>query len=82
MIFFAGFAIDSYLVMQWFLGLSYLGNRPLLMLGTLMITVGVQVVIFGLLAEMITAATYRRSEVSELVRRVTRQADSQPASDM
>jgi hypothetical protein len=52
------------------------------MLGTLMITVGVQVVIFGLLAEMITAATYRRSEVSELVRHVTRQADSHTLPDV
>ena len=68
--------------MQWFLGLSYLGNRPLLLLGTLMITVGVQVVIFGLLAEMITAATYRRSEVSELVRRVTRHGDSHAWPDV
>jgi glycosyltransferase involved in cell wall biosynthesis len=81
-IFFVGFAIDSYLVMQWFLGLSYLGNRPLLMLGTLMITVGVQVVIFGLLAEMITAATYRRSEVSELIRHVTRHTDSHALPDV
>jgi hypothetical protein len=31
---------------------------------------------------MITAATYRRSEVSELVRRVTRHADSHVLPDV
>ena len=71
-IFLFGFAIDLYLAMLWFTGISYLGHRPLLMLGTLLITVGAQVLIFGLLAEMITAATYRRSEVVDLIRHVHR----------
>ncbi len=72
LIFLTGFTINGYLVLKWVLGLSYLGNRPLLMLGTLLITVGIQVLIFGLLAEMITAATYQRSEVVELIRQVHR----------
>lgn len=71
-IFLTGFAVDAFLALQWFLGLSHLSNRPLLIFGTLLITVGIQVLIFGLLAEMITAATYRRSEVTQSIRHVYR----------
>jgi glycosyltransferase involved in cell wall biosynthesis len=67
-----GFAIDLYLSLLWLTGTAYIGNRPLLILGTLLIIVGAQVMIFGLLAEMVTAATYRRSEVLGLIRRVNR----------
>ena len=67
-----GFAIDLYLSLLWLTGIAYIGNRPLLVLGTLLIIVGVQVLIFGLLAEMITAVTYRRSDTMELIRRVNR----------
>jgi hypothetical protein len=67
-----GFVIDLYLSLLWFTGVAYIGNRPLLIFGTLLIIVGAQVVIFGLLAEMVTAATYRRSEVAGLIRRVNR----------
>jgi glycosyltransferase involved in cell wall biosynthesis len=67
-----GFSIELYLSSLWLTGAAYIGNRPLLILGTLLIIVGVQVLIFGLLAEMITAVTYRRSEVMELVCRVNR----------
>jgi len=69
-----GFAIDLYLSILWLTGIAYIGNRPLLILGTLLIIVGIQVLIFGLLAEMITAVTYRRSEAMELIRRVNRNA--------
>jgi glycosyltransferase involved in cell wall biosynthesis len=67
-----GFAIDLYLSLLWLTGIAYIGHRPLLVLGTLLIIVGVQVLIFGLLAEMITAVTYRRSDAMELIRRVNR----------
>jgi hypothetical protein len=67
-----GFAIDFYLSVLWFTGIAYIGNRPLLILGTLLIIVGIQVLIFGLLAEMLTAATYQRSETMGLIRRVNR----------
>jgi glycosyltransferase involved in cell wall biosynthesis len=69
-----GFAIDCYLSFLWITGIAYIGNRPLLILGTLLIIVGIQVVIFGLLAEMVTAATYRRSETMGLIRRVSRKS--------
>jgi glycosyltransferase involved in cell wall biosynthesis len=67
-----GFAIDAYLSLLWLTGTAWIGNRPLLIFGTLLIIVGVQVLIFGLLAEMVTAATYRRSEVVGFIRRVNR----------
>jgi dolichol-phosphate mannosyltransferase len=69
-----GFLIDLYLSFLWLTGIAYIGNRPILILGTLLIIVGIQVLIFGLLAEMVTAATYRRSEVLGLIRRVNRNA--------
>lgn len=68
----AGFAIDSYLAVLWVMGERPIGNRPLLTLGTLLIIMGIQVLIFGLMAEMIAAASYRRPGVMELIRKVHR----------
>jgi glycosyltransferase involved in cell wall biosynthesis len=75
-----GLAIDTYMTFLWFAGAS-LSNRPLLLFGTLLIIVGVQVLIFGLLAEMINAASYRRSDVVEMIRQVHRAsaAESKPS---
>jgi len=69
-----GLVINAWLVVLWFSG-EPIGNRPLLVLGTLMIIVGIQVSSFGLLAEMIASATYRPSEVLGLVREVHRHGD-------
>ncbi len=73
----AGFIIDTYLAISWLMG-QWIGDRPLLMMGTLMIIVGIQILIFGLLGEMIVSATYRASEVDGLIRRVRRHTDEQP----
>jgi glycosyltransferase involved in cell wall biosynthesis len=54
-----GFIIDFYLILLRLLQRQWLSNRPLLIIGTLLIIVGVQLVLFGLLAEMI-AFSYRR----------------------
>jgi glycosyltransferase involved in cell wall biosynthesis len=55
----AGSAIDLYLIiLRVFFG-EWLSNRPLLIIGTLLAIVGVQLVLFGLLAEMV-AFSYRR----------------------
>ena len=70
-----GTIIDAYLAIVWLLGQS-IGQRPLLILGTLLISIGIQVLLFGLLAEMQTACSYRRSEVLELVRSVHRHTPS------
>ena len=54
-----GSAIDCYLILQRVFFKLWLSNRPLLIIGTLLIIVGVQLILFGLLAEMI-AFSYRR----------------------
>ena len=72
-----GLAIDAYMTFLWLAGAT-LSNRPLLLFGTLLIIVGVQVLVFGLLAEMITAATYRRSDVVEMIRQVHRASAAEP----
>ncbi len=71
-----GFLIDFYLAILW-LGGQVIGDRPLLMLGTLLIVVGVQILIFGLLGEMIVAASYRATEVNDSIRSVARRVDEQ-----
>jgi glycosyltransferase involved in cell wall biosynthesis len=54
-----GTAIDLYLVVMRVFFDQWLSNRPVLIIGTLLAIVGVQLVLFGLLAEMI-AFSYRR----------------------
>ncbi|HKO96206.1 MAG TPA: glycosyltransferase family 2 protein [Pyrinomonadaceae bacterium] len=54
-----GVLIDSYLILLRIFNQQWLSNRPLLIIGTLLIIVGVQLILFGLLAEMI-AFSYRR----------------------
>jgi len=66
-----GFLIDFYLAILWLMGRG-IGGRPLLMLGTLLIIVGLQMLVFGLLGEMVVASSYQSSEVDHLVRRVHR----------
>jgi glycosyltransferase involved in cell wall biosynthesis len=67
-----GTGINSWLVVEWVAGISHLSNRPLLLFGTLLIMVGVQILIFGLLAEMVAAGSSRQRDVRDLVRRVHR----------
>jgi glycosyltransferase involved in cell wall biosynthesis len=56
----AGFAIDAYLALQWFRG-TYLSNRPLLLLGTLLIILGIQFMFFGLLGELIVFSSNKEN---------------------
>ncbi|MBK7104706.1 MAG: glycosyltransferase family 2 protein [Ignavibacteriae bacterium] len=51
--FIAGFVIDGYLSILWFLHKVNLSNRPILYLGTLLIIVGVQFFSLGLIGEML-----------------------------
>ncbi|MCP4660158.1 MAG: glycosyltransferase, partial [bacterium] len=59
--FLVGFGINLYLAVLWFLD-HPLSNRPLLLLGILLMVMGVQVVTTGLLGEMITFKNFRRSD--------------------
>src|SRR5262249_7236793 len=54
-----GTVIDGYLILARVFFNQWLSNRPLLIIGTMLMIVGVQLIIFGLLAEMI-AFSYRR----------------------
>jgi len=49
----AGFAIDLYLLFEWFMEKTALSNRPLLLFGVGLIIVGVQLISLGLIGEMI-----------------------------
>lgn len=48
-----GLVTDLYLVVEWFLGLTSLSNRPLALFGIAMIIVGVQLISIGLIGELI-----------------------------
>ncbi|RPI04082.1 MAG: glycosyltransferase [Ignavibacteriae bacterium] len=49
-----GAALDGYLSIEWFLGLTSISNRPLFLVGFLFIIIGVQFISLGLLGEMIS----------------------------
>ena len=57
----AGFAINLYLAILWARG-AYLSNRPLLLLGVLLMLLGIQVLTTGLIGEMITLKNFRRRD--------------------
>lgn len=61
-----GIAIDGYLIILRVFFNEWLSNRPLLIIGTMLAIVGIQFVLFGLLAEMI-AFSYRRERDYSIV---------------
>lgn len=64
----AGVLIDGWLSVEWFLGLTSLSNRPLFMVGFLLIIVGVQFISIGLLGEMMSR--HEKDEESYSIREV------------
>lgn len=62
-IFFVGFLIELYFAIAWFMGQG-IGQRPLFLLGILMLIVGAQFVLFGLLGEMLTHHFNTQAEYS------------------
>lgn len=62
---FVGFAISAYLSVLWIQG-EGIGDRPLLLLGALLILVGVQSFSIGLLGEFMTFQYHRRPERERL----------------
>ena len=57
----SGFVICSYLTVLWFIG-EKIGDRPLLILGVLLILLGIQFVSTGLIAEMIAFGRQRKTQ--------------------
>jgi glycosyltransferase involved in cell wall biosynthesis len=77
---FLGALISGWLVLQWWMDKTSLANRPLLLLGILLIFTGVQLVTLGLLAEM-QARTYHESQrkATYVIREIRQSAgDLQP----
>ena len=65
-----GLAINIYLaVLWWFFG-ETLSYRPLLLLGVLLMLLGIQVLMTGLIGEMITFKNFRRAETYSVRERV------------
>jgi glycosyltransferase involved in cell wall biosynthesis len=56
-----GFGVNLYLAILW-MGGATLSNRPLLLLGVLLMLLGIQVLTTGLLGEMITFKNFRRPD--------------------
>jgi glycosyltransferase involved in cell wall biosynthesis len=66
-----GVLISAYLTVLWFMG-NGIGDRPLLILGALLIIVGVQSVSFGLIAELIARTSHTNGESQYSIARETR----------
>lgn len=64
-----GFAVCAYLAALWFAG-ETLSNRPLLLLGVLLMVVGIQIVTTGLIGELITFKNFRRHDSYSVRERV------------
>jgi glycosyltransferase involved in cell wall biosynthesis len=75
-----GTVIDLYLFALRLFFKEWLSNRPLLIIGTLLIIVGVQLILFGLLAEMI-AFSYRRESDYSIVETSDEQGRADAAAD-
>lgn len=64
-----GFGINVYLLILWLQG-QYLSNRPLLLLGVLLMLLGIQVLTTGLIGEMITFKNFQRSDTYSVKERL------------
>jgi glycosyltransferase involved in cell wall biosynthesis len=60
--FLAGLGINIYLTILWYFNGIWLGGRPLLFLGVLLIILGIQFFSTGLLAEMVTRSNIKQEE--------------------
>ena len=60
----AGFGIDLYLLILWFMEKTALSNRPLLFFGIALIIVGVQLISLGLIGEMIVKNSQSKQKYS------------------
>lgn len=60
-----GFLIDAYLTVLWFLG-HKIGDRPLLLLGSILIVLGIQFFSMGFIVEFLTYLYQKRLRASDL----------------
>lgn len=59
-----GFGTDLYLTIEWSLGRTSLSNRPLALFGVALIIVGVQLISFGLIGELLVKNSQQNAEYS------------------
>ena len=59
----SGFLIELYLSIGWLFG-RWIGDRPILLLGVLLLIVGMQFIFFGLMAEMLAYSARRDEDYS------------------
>ena len=64
-----GFLISSYFVIQWVLGVPQ-HIRPMMVFGWIMIVIGIQLVLIGLIGEMIAHANSDRRGVYQIKRKI------------
>lgn len=76
-----GFLLESYLTVGWFLGYWWIQERPLFLLGILLLIIGVQFIFFGLLAEMLAYST-RRADDYSIQEILETRASSRPEADL
>ena len=68
---FVGFLVLAYLTVVKIFGGEAIGDRPLLMLGILLVILGVQLISIGLIAEIVLHRTANRREATDLIRERT-----------
>ncbi|GAB1511940.1 glycosyltransferase family 2 protein [Actinophytocola sp. KF-1] len=68
---FLGFVTLAYLTVVKLFGGQAIGDRPLLMLGILLVILGVQLISIGLIAEIVLHRTANRREATDLIRERT-----------
>jgi glycosyltransferase involved in cell wall biosynthesis len=68
---FIGFVTLAYLTVVKLFGGQAIGDRPLLMLGILLVILGVQLISIGLIAEIVLHRTANRREATDLIRERT-----------
>jgi glycosyltransferase involved in cell wall biosynthesis len=71
-----GFLISLYLTLIWLFTDQSIGDRPLLMLGVLLIIVGVQFISMGLIADLIVSIERNRESPQSTVRHIYRHGAS------
>ncbi|MEE8169395.1 MAG: glycosyltransferase family 2 protein [Phycisphaerae bacterium] len=75
-----GFLCCAYLTVLWFQGHGPIGQRPLLILGILLIIVGVQFFATGLIAELLSRVTRWQERPYAVTRRQPRQTETDSKS--
>ncbi len=79
-LFLLGLGINLVLSVQWFLGDRNLSERPLLQLGILLIVLGVQFMMMGLLAELLVSHIQRQENPLNTAKQIYRAPDDNETS--